>query len=87
MRIIKLAIGCKWISKTKFLPDRSIDKHRARLVVLGCHQQYRIGFAETFAPVAKLITARTLLAVAVMENWITCEMDVSNAFCMEGFHL
>ncbi|KAL8098650.1 hypothetical protein AgCh_031421 [Apium graveolens] len=74
------AIGCKWIYKTKFLPDRSIDKHKARLVILGCQQKYCIDFAEIFAPVTKLTTVRTLLAVAAMENWFTCQMDVSNAF-------
>ena len=76
----KTAIGCKWIFKTKFYPDGTIDKHKARLVILGCHQQYGIDYAETFAPVAKLTTVRTLLAVAAMEIWFTCQMDVSNAF-------
>lgn len=64
----KVAIGCKWIFKTKYHPDGTIDKHKARLVILGCHQQYGINYAETFAPVAKLTTVRTLLAVAAMEN-------------------
>lgn len=32
------AIGCKWIYKTKYLPDGNIDKHKERLVILGCHQ-------------------------------------------------
>ncbi|KAL8095199.1 hypothetical protein AgCh_036596 [Apium graveolens] len=74
------AIGYKWNYKTKFLPDGSIDKHKARLVILGCHQKYGIDFAETFALMAKLTTIRTLLVVAAMENWFTCQMDVSNAF-------
>lgn len=34
----KTAIGCKWLFKTKFNPDGSIDKHKARLVILG-HRQ------------------------------------------------
>lgn len=51
----------------------------ARLVVLGNKQQYGIDFAETFMPVAKLTTVKTLLVVAAMQNWHTCQMDVSNA--------
>ena len=48
--------------------------------MLGNRQQYGIDHSETFAPVAKLTTVRTLLAVAAMEKWHTCQMDVRNAF-------
>ncbi|KAL8144972.1 hypothetical protein AgCh_003258 [Apium graveolens] len=74
------SIGCKWLFKTKLNPDGSAERHKARLVILGNHQQPWMDFAETFAPVAKLTTVRTLLAVAAIEDWITCQMDVSNAF-------
>lgn len=76
----KHIIGCKWIFKTKFNPNGTVDRHKARLVVLGNKQQYGIDFAETFAPVANLTTVRTLLVVATMQNWHTCQMVVSNAF-------
>lgn len=49
-------------------------------MILGCKQVYDIDFSETFAPVAKLTIVRALLVVAAMQDWMVCQMDVSNAF-------
>lgn len=76
----KTAIGCKWIFKSKYNPDGTLERHKARLVVLGNRQKQGEDFDQTFAPVAKLTTMRTLLAVAAMQEWKTVQMDVSNAF-------
>lgn len=37
-------------------------------------------YEETFAPVAKMATIRSLLAVASLEGYIVHQMDVKNAF-------
>ena len=37
-------------------------------------------YAETFAPVAKMTTVRTILAIAASEGWAFLQMDVKNAF-------
>lgn len=51
----KTAIGSKWLYKTKFNPDGSIQRHKARLVILNCMQIYGLDYSQTFAPVTKMI--------------------------------
>lgn len=57
-------IGCKWVFRIKRKPDRTIDKYKARLVVKGFHQRPGVDFKETFSPVVKPATIRTVLTIA-----------------------
>ncbi|GJW67116.1 cysteine-rich receptor-like protein kinase 8 [Tanacetum coccineum] len=52
----------------------------ARLVVQGNRRRYGVDYQETFAPIAKMVIIKSLLAVAVVKRWFRCQMDVSNAF-------
>ncbi|CAL2255491.1 unnamed protein product [Prunus armeniaca] len=76
----KPIISVKWVYKTKLNLDGSIQKHKARLVVKGYAQKPGIDFNETFAPVPRLDTIRTLIALAAQKGWKLYQLDVKFAF-------
>ncbi|KAM2263641.1 hypothetical protein ACFXTI_039901 [Malus domestica] len=76
----KPIIGVKWVYKTKLNLDGSVQKNKAKLVAKGYSQKPGIDFNETFAPVARLDTVRTLVALTAQKGWKLFQLDVKSAF-------
>ncbi|GJS62236.1 zinc finger, CCHC-type containing protein [Tanacetum coccineum] len=73
-------LGCKWIFKRKMKVDGTINKFKARLVIQGSRQKEGIDYFDTYAPVARIISIRLLLALAAIHNLVIHQMDVKTAF-------
>ncbi|KRZ83002.1 Retrovirus-related Pol polyprotein from transposon TNT 1-94 [Trichinella sp. T8] len=73
-------ITCQWVYNTKFNADGSIKQRKARLVAKGFLQRSNIDFHETYAPVARLSSIRTILAISANYGLIAHQLDFVSAY-------
>ena len=76
----KLVVNSKWIYKIKHATDGSIEKYKERFVARGFSQKEGIDYEETFAPVARYTSIRSVLALAAVMKWKIHQLDVKTAF-------
>jgi hypothetical protein len=73
-------VTSKWLFKIKHAVDGSIEKYKARFVARGFSQKEGIDYDETFAPVARYTSIRTIISLASIMGWKLHQMDVKTSF-------
>ena len=74
------AVGSKWIFRVKTNADGTVERHKARLVAQGFSQKFGDEYDETFCPVVRFESVRTIIALAAQHGLKLHQMDVTTAF-------
>ena len=73
-------VGSKWVFKVKLDENGEAARYKCRLMAQGYTQAQGVDYHETFAPVARFGSSRTLLATAAQRGMHVHQMDVHMAF-------
>ena len=75
-----LVVTFRWLYKIKHAVDGSVEKYKERFVACGFTQKEGIDYAETFAPVTRYTTIRTIISLVAVFGWKLHQMDVKTTF-------
>lgn len=78
-------IDYRWVDKTKWNSDGTLECYKAHLVAKDYTQLDGIDYHDFF-PTAKMIINHCLLALVVAQNWSLYQLDVCNAFLHIDLH-
>ena len=73
-------LGCRWVFRTQLNVDGTLKKRRSRLVAKGYEQSEGIDYLDTYSPVVRTATIRTVLHLATVLQWEMRQFDVQHAF-------
>ncbi|UYV67933.1 hypothetical protein LAZ67_5002532 [Cordylochernes scorpioides] len=73
-------INSKWVYSMKKTSNDGIYIGKARLVAVGCNQRYGVDYKESFLPILKKESLRTIIAIATKHNLIIKTYDVKTAY-------
>ena len=78
-------VSCRWTYVLKKDLSGNIVCYKARLVVQGFSQMPGVDFFDTYTPVTKMATIRTVLAFTARHDYKIHQVDIKNAFLNSKF--
>eukprot|EP00253_Pinus_taeda_P033051 PITA_33051 len=76
----KSVVSSRWLYKVKQAADGSVEKHKARFDSRGFSQVEGIDYDETFAPVVRYSSIRSMLTLSAQMGWKIHQMDMKTSF-------
>ena len=76
----KSVVTSRWLYKIKHGVDGSIEKYKARFIARGFSQKEGVDYDETFTPVARYTSIRSIIAIASAMGWNFLQMDIKTSF-------
>jgi len=76
----KKALPLRWVCRVKRDAANNFERYKARIVVKGFAQEAGLDFKETFAPVVRIDSVRTLFAISAGKGLYVIQADIKNAF-------
>lgn len=73
-------VSSKWIFKAKTNAEGQVERYKAWLVARGFSQEYGTDYDETFCPMVRMESVRTLIAMAVQRGMHLHHVDITRAF-------
>lgn len=73
-------VGSKWVFRAKKDAAGNVVRYKARLVAQGFSQVPGVDYFDTFAPVAKLASIRTVLVLAAAKAMELHQIDIKGAY-------
>jgi hypothetical protein len=76
----KSVVTSKWIYKIKHAANGSVEKYKVRFVGRRFSRVEGIDYEETFSPVSRYTSIRTIISLAAAMGWRLHQMDVKTTF-------
>ena len=73
-------VGSKWVFQLKKDANGNFTSHWARLVTQGFTQVHGIDFDDTFAPIVRMVSIWTVLALTARHNWEIHQVNIKSAY-------